>query len=298
METVLDKYEQCLERRGNKSSSIERTMRRLRLFHDPEMPVAGVTTTRLKRRYAERQEQVAVDTHRNELNESKTFWRWCVRERYVGSSPAEDIEPQGRRKRGKFQLRRSEARALFAEAHRLAESEGDERALAVLSILCMGLRSGELLDRRARDVDVGPEGVLLWIDEGKTPSARRYHEVPDPVAGLLAARVAGLDPKSWLFPADTASGHRRLEWMVSATKRLCLASKVPVVTPHGLRGTWATLSSEAGVASHVVARELGHSSPLVTKRHYIAPGSDDRTRTRKMLRVVSGGTRYDARERE
>lgn len=124
MELVLDKYEQYLVGKGNKFSSIERTMRRLRLFHDPEMPAADVTIARLKKRYAERREQVAVDSHRNELNESKTFWRWCVR-----------------------------------------------------------------------------EGVLLWIDEGKTPSARRYHDVPQPVAGLLAARVEGWDPKSWLFPA-------------------------------------------------------------------------------------------------
>jgi integrase len=298
MEEVLDRYEDHLKKKGNKWSGIERTMRRLRLFHEPEILVGQVTKAQLQKRYDERQEEVAVDSHRNELGVTKTFWRWCVREGFVNRSPAEDIEPQGRRKRGKLQLRRSEARALFTEALRQADSEGSERALAVLAQLTMGLRSGELLERKVRDVDIGPDGVLLWIDEGKTPSARRYHEVPDPVAGLLAARAAGRDPQSFLFPGDTPSGHRRLEWMVYAVKRLCLDAGVPVVTPHGLRGTWATLSSEAGVVSHVVARELGHASPFVTKRHYIAPGSDDRARTKKVLKVISGGARDHARERE
>ncbi len=290
LDQTIDRYMQHQRAKGNKASSIERTERRLRAFHDLDQSVADVTLAMVTAWYKARSAKLAADSHRNELNEAKTFWRWCVHSGLVAKSPAEGVEPQGRRHRGKLQLRRAEARTLFVEAHRQAV-EGDDGALAVLALLLLGTRSGELLCRCVRDVDVGAdqEGVLLWVDAGKTESARRCIEVPEPVAGLLAARVRNQPPSGWLFPASTSTGHRRLEWAIDATRRLCLAAGVPVVCPHGLRGTWATMAREAGLATQVVARELGHASDQVTKRHYLAPGADDAARTRTALRVITGG---------
>ena len=290
MENMLDIYEEYLEKKGNKASSVERTMRRLRLFHDQDVHVNDVTLAQLASRYAERQEQVSVDSHRNELNETKTFWRWCVRKRFVTRSPAEQIEAVGRRNRGKKQLRRAEAVRLYETAIGLA-NQGDEGALAVAAVLMMGLRSeSELLCRKVRDLDLG-EVVLLWIDDGKTAAARRHHEVPEPVAGLLERQAAGRGPGEFLFPGNTSTGHRRREWLSTACRRLCKKAGVPYVSPQGLRGTWATLASEACVSSRVVAREMGHADDWVTKRHYMAPGSEDRARTRKMLKVISSEAR-------
>lgn len=257
---------------------------------DSDDSLADIKPKQLKNRYDDRTNEVSVDSHRNEIGELKTFWKWSMKKGYVIRSPAESIEPQGRRKKGKPQLRRSEARLFFDKAFSLAQ-RGDEGALAVMSILIMGLRSSEILDRCVRDVDVDEDGVLLWIDEGKTSSARRYHEVPEPVASLLAAQVANRGPKEWLFPANTQTGHRRLEWPRDVTHKICESIGLPLVTPQGLRGTWATLIREAGVSSHILARELGHADDRVTKQHYLATGSDDRARTRKMLRVIAGGSR-------
>jgi integrase len=163
----------------------------------------------------------------------------------------------------------------------------------VLALLLMGMRSGELLCRKVRDVDVGADGesVLLWVDAGKTDAARRCIEAPEPVAGLLAALARGRASGEWLWASGASCGHRRLEWAIDACRRLCTAAGVPVVTPHGLRGTWATLSREAGLATHLVARELGHAGQAVTERHYLAPGADDQARTRAALRVIAGGSK-------
>ncbi len=289
VEQAINRYMQHLEDKGNKPSSLDRTRRRLTEFHDLELPVVDVTPAKVAAWYQARAAKLAVDSHRNELNEAKTFWRWCVHSGFVGKSPAEGVEPHGRRNRGKPQLRMMEARKLFVVTSELA-AKGDEGALAVLSVLTMGMRVQELLARKVRDVDIGDQ-VLLWIDEGKTASARRFHEVPDPVADLLVEKVRGRDAGEWLFPAQTSTGRRRREWLTHACRRLTTLAEVPYVSPQGLRGTWATLTSEAGVASHVVARELGHADDGVTKRHYIAPGALDRSRTRKMLRVVEGGLR-------
>ncbi|HOX57876.1 MAG TPA: tyrosine-type recombinase/integrase [Verrucomicrobiota bacterium] len=282
-------YEQHLKQRGNRPSSIERTMRRIQVFNKEDMPVADVTPTMMANAYAQRvAEKVAADTHRNELNENKTFWRWCVKKGLVQHSPAESVEGTGRRKRGKPQLRRGEARTFFTQALQLAKA-GDEAALALATILILGLRVSEILERRVRDIDIGSDGVLLWIDHGKTTSAERYYEVPEPVAGLLAAKTQDKRPEEWLFPSEATPGHRRREWPHHHCWRICDLAGVPRVSPQGLRGTFATLAREAGVASHVVAREIGHADDGVTKRHYIAPGTDERVRARALLKVVNGG---------
>ncbi len=283
---VLDEYEQHLAEKGNKQSSIKVTTWRLNNWLEPEMPIADVTPTQTKRRYEKRCKVVSVDTHRGELSEVKTFWRWVVKKGYVTRSPAEKIEPVGRRRKGKLQLRRSEARAFFVKALELAR-QGDEGAVAALAVLVLGLRSGEIWCRRVRDVDADEAGALLWIEEGKTEAATRYMEVPDPLAGLLVDRTSLRRQEEWLFPSQkAASGHRESGWLRSNVKRICEAAVAPVVTVHGLRGTWATLTTDAGVSGHVVARELGHTNETVTREHYTEHGAEDRAKARRMIGLL------------
>ena len=100
MEVVLDRYERHLKEKGNKSSSVNSTIIRLKNWMDETMIIADLTARQLQKRYNERCEEVAVDTHRNELMEVKTFWRWCVKKKLITSSPAANIEPVGKRRKG------------------------------------------------------------------------------------------------------------------------------------------------------------------------------------------------------
>ena len=77
--------------------------------------------------------------------------------------------------------------------------------------------------------------------------------------------------------------------LIKVVTRICKEAGAPRVCPHGLRGTWATITTQAGVAGHVVSRELGHPSEEMTTRHYTKPGALDEARTRQMLRVICGG---------
>lgn len=72
----------------------------------------------MRESYEKRRGEVAVDTHRNELSEVKTFLRWCVGKSMLPRSPAEEVEPIGRRRKGKPQLRRAEAMAFDRAARR------------------------------------------------------------------------------------------------------------------------------------------------------------------------------------
>jgi len=288
VEQALNLYRDELARRGRRPRSIQTTLDRLNQWHDPEMPLDDVTPAQLEQTYQARCSRVAVATHRNELSEVKGFWRWLVRTRRVSSSPAAGIDGVGRPNRGKPQLRRAEARLLDRVALRAART-GDQGALALLLVVYLGLRNSEVISRQVRDVDVDQDGVLFWVPTSKTEAGRRWTEVPEPLAGLLSAYVAGRAPDAWLFPGRTQTGHRRKKWLCEACKRLCGQAGVPEVTPHGIRGTFSTLAREAGLASSIVAQELGHTSDTVTKQHYLEPGAEDRAQAKRTLRVLNGG---------
>lgn len=128
--------------------------------------------------------------------------------------------------------------------------------------------------------------VLLWIEDGKTEAATRFMEVPEPLAGILSKRVGLGKPEDWLFPAPSRTGHRGATWLRKVVKKLCQETEVPTVCPHGLRGTWATLTTAAGVSGHIVARELGHTTPTTTRKHYTKAGADEQARSRQMMRII------------
>jgi integrase len=58
-------------------------------------------------------------------------------------------------------------------------------------------------------------------------------------------------------------------WLAHHVERLCTEAGVPVVCTQSLRGLHASVATEAGATSHVVASALGHSSPAVTHAHYV-----------------------------
>ena len=77
--------------------------------------------------------------------------------------------------------------------------------------------------------------------------------------------------------------------MLKTVRRICKAAGVPIISVHGLRGTWATLTTDAGVSGHVIARELGHTSYATTMAHYTKKGTIEQAKVRRMLKVVEGG---------
>jgi len=79
--------------------------------------------------------------------------------------------------------------------------------------------------------------------------------------------------------------------VIAAVKRVCVAAKVPVVCPHGLRGTHASVATAAGMSPDVVAGALGHEDSRTTLRHYadgqaVSDGAQGRA-----LKVITGGRR-------
>ena len=169
------------------------------------------------------------------------------------------MRPIGRASTGKAQLRLDEAKRYREAALRLFDEHADRMALAAVMPLYLGLRKGEVLGRRVRDVDAA--GSIIWIDRGKSKNARRHLSVKArPLQQRLAQLVQGRAPEQALFalrhPMQPPSPQR----LHDAVARVCKAAAVPVICPHSLRGLWATLSIESGAAESAVATALGHGS--------------------------------------
>lgn len=277
---AIDRYEAHLTLKGNKPHSVATTVYRLEWFfgehiHDAVNDVTPEQAAQLYRSFAEGK---AADSHRNVLAEVRTFGRWWVADKLADASPFEGVQGIGKRRTGKPQLRRDEARR-WLEAALARAQRGDAIALAAAMALTMGLRASEVIEREARDVD--DDGALLVIDRSKTDAGERAVPVPDMLRALLKARAGEVDGGR-LFPFVRHSLLRRVQ-------TICAEAGVPRVCTHSLRGFLTTAAVRSGIDPNLVASYVGHTSAEVTLGNYVAPGTHEAEQRRRGLKVLVGG---------
>jgi integrase/recombinase XerD len=242
--------------------------------------IARVTPARVAALYEVRSGKVATDTHRNELKLVRQFFTFCVKQGWRSDNPADDVEPVGRRRSRKSQLKIDHARLLL-DASLDAFDRGDKAGLAVAMALLMGMRSGEVERLRVRDVDDG--GRLLLIRKAKTEAGVRRLPVAAVLQDRLRALIAGrgeLEPM-WGKPVQRM-------WLYYQVERMVAAAGIEKTTPHGLRGLHGSLAMSAGATVEMVARTLGHAGTAVTLNHYITVEAADGARTDTAEDVLAG----------
>ena len=149
-----------------------------------------------------------------------------------------------------------------------------------------GLRRGEVIGLRWDDVDL--EGLRLHVRRSvsdvrgiraeRTTKGKRSRRVAisDGFAAQLAAwKVhAGCESTTgYVWPGRDGAlmnAHSPNQSLARVLRRAGLVDPdgVPLVTPHGLRHTAASLMLAAGVHPIVVSRQLGHANPNVTAQVY------------------------------
>lgn len=144
-----------------------------------------------------------------------------------------------------------------------------------------GLRIGDLDDARRR-VHVQENAVMVngTVHTG-TPKSHVSRSVPYPDFLETAIRAAahGKSLRQLLF--GDGEEHMRLPnskdgWFANAVKRArLLDGSFPVVTPHDLRHTAASLAISAGANVKAVQRMLGHASAAMTLDTYADLFDDD-----------------------
>jgi integrase len=154
-----------------------------------------------------------------------------------------------------------------------------ERRAMIATLTFAGLRIGELLALRWRDVDLA--SGWLTVGESKTPAGRRRVKVRGALRDeLLAVRTRQeAEPGCYVF--STSSGcsvlpeNFRNRVLAPAVKRANenLAAQggallPPKLTPHSLRRTFCSLLYALGESPPIVMAEMGHTGPSLALRIY------------------------------
>jgi integrase len=229
-----------------------------------------------------------ADTHRNYLTAGRIWGRWCVKQGWLRANPFTDVEPLGQRTAGgdKVRLGVDESRRLDAWCR---ARPADPGAILTLAYLLLGARASELVKRDVRDLD--DDGRLLWIGHTKTRAGRRKLRIPDELATMLVAHVAGKPADAPIFL--NAYGRRMSRYVARLrVLEVTTAAKVTAVPPQALRRTQSTLATEAGETALAVARHLGHATgaaPAVTERSYVGREAAADAKAERALKLIQGG---------
>jgi len=218
-----------------------------------------LTAQAVREHFAVRSQETSGDTQFHELASGRAFADWCIDKGWLAVNPFTGLKPTKARKRGKPQYRIDELRKLFDTC--LSEDTKASTAVA-LAILC-GMRAGAVTNRLVRDLDDG--GQVLWIENDKTAAGNRQFRLPEVLRDQLTKLAAGKPGNAKLFDNTDRN------WLRYHTRRLAKKAGVPVLSPHSLRGTHASLARRLVDVEHVAAA-LGHASPTITRRNYLAPG--------------------------
>lgn len=251
-----------LRGRGARESTLVTAEYRLAGLLKPcrALPVRDLTAKRCEALYRAYAASRKPDTHQGALAVARAFGEWARKSKLIAINPWADVEPIGRKTRGKPQHRIDEARKLATWC--LPRAGEDDGALAVLLGLLLGLRAGEIVGLVRRDLD--DKGRRLWVAKAKTQAGVRSVVIPEVLRTHLTRRAE--------LPQERLLPYRR-EWVRDQTRRICRLAGVPVVCAHALRGAHATLALEAGASAVDVALSLGHTSPAITRAAYAATGS-------------------------
>lgn len=212
------------------------------------------------------------------------FYKDAVRSGALERSPFAELEMQLPRARSLPRaLSRGEARLLAAAAWREAGRGGGRPfAAAVLLMLSVGVRVGELV--RLRPADFDRDGGGLHV-RGKGRRERRVFVVDPRLAALLGRLADRRNAPSLCGPAGR-------DWTTQAVRRQLrlFAAEAGVarrVTPHMLRHTCATLLLEDGVDLRVLQRLLGHEN-IATTALYAHVGDSGLRRALEQAGLLAG----------
>ena len=164
---------------------------------------------------------------------------------------------------------------------------GHSLELPVRLACCLGLRRGELLGLRWRDVDL--DGGLIFVRQTRTTvghrvvvkqpknpgsvrtlSIRPLHSLLPLLREVYRARVQQrhlCGPDDYVV-LDTRSQPWHPNSLTTTFTRFAAACGLPPITLHGLRHTFASMASHARVPLYQISRAMGHSSPATTQRIY------------------------------
>ncbi len=189
------------------------------------------------------------------------------------------------------------------EVWRLAEAIDERFRALILTASFVGLRWGELVGLRRRDIDLAERVVhitrqLVEVDgqlvEGPTKTVAGVRAVAIPPALVVELerhleRFVDGAPDASVFVGAKGAGLRR-----SNFNKVWGKARVEVGRPdlhlHDLRHFANTLAASAGASTRELMSRLGHTSPAAALRYQHATAERDRVIAERMDDLIAGRT--------
>jgi site-specific recombinase XerD len=212
----------------------------------------------------------APATRRKRQERLRSFFRYCIRHRWISYNVAADLERIQAKTPPKLPLTCEQfAAAVAAVEHYHPRGRDSQwrkmRAQAMLLLLrWSGLRIGDAakLERSALT-----ESGSLRLTMQKTGEPVYVPLRPDLVT-LLRELPNPSNPRYFFWNGNGPSAGPGIRWW-RTLKTIFKAAGLPTCTPHMLRDTFAVEMLLAGVPIDQVAMLLGHSSVKITEKHYL-----------------------------
>lgn len=273
VESAFEDYLEHLVRDGRRPGTITTARYRLRGLFEPVLglPLRELNEKRAQKLYDAYTVGRAPDTHQGALFLAKSCFEWLRRKaKLVRWNPFDDVDPIGRKNKGKPQLKKDDTRKLYRWL--CVHAATDDRACAALMALTLGLRAHEVVGRTADHLD--NDGTELMVTVSKTKAGVRAVRLPEVLQTALGQR------------AKTRTGRLlpyKAPWVRTATEWCCEQAGVAPVCAQALRGMYATATLEAGIDPNAVARSLGHTNAKITRAAYAAAGSEQSSKTARVV---------------
>jgi integrase len=168
------------------------------------------------------------------------------------------------------------------EARLLKALPADEDRQRVTVLLHTGLRRGELLGLRWKDVDF--KGGVLTIPRSKNGETRHV-PMTSMVRTILSRRARPLDAAALVFP--NTEGTRDLRWAKKTVPAALRAARIDDFRFHDLRHTFASRLAMESVDLMTIRDLMGHKTMTMTLRYsHLSPGHRQNAVERLVTRPV------------
>lgn len=224
--------------------------------------------------------ELSAGSRRHCLNLMSRFFSWAIERGLTTVNPVRQI-PTGKRPQQPYKrdVPWLDDDAIVRQiVHGLPEPVGLMFYLGNRS----GLRTGEIAGLRLADLDGLAEGTVRVrfsydgpLKEDKAGIGKmKWVPAAEDAAALLGPWVArrradGAGPEDYVFPCANRDGsYYRKEYIEGRWERVAKALGLSLTWYQATRHSFVTRSLTGGATLDEVSAAVGHSSPVVTRRHY------------------------------
>lgn len=231
------------------------TFVKLHMYELGDRPVGSITTTDVELARNEHLETHKPSSANHWLRIMKLLAMWAVKRGMIPALPWK-VQMLKVQKRPRAILPLAAAREWFAAVDR-ASVRLPVVGTAVRMMFALGLRESEAASARWEWID--------WQRAMYTPGKTKGREAePVPIPGWLLEHLEPMRQDAGLISPRANGTQLPAGFARSAMLAANDACMVKGITPHRLRGTFATLLSEAGVPIQTIQKVLRHKHPMTT----------------------------------